>query len=235
MGNEREEERLFHLLQFLSFVRSLELNLFKDCEKHRIKDQFYYVLKFPLSQFVKFTGIQISKQSQRDKLIRYFKQLQKLDPIVKEFSDRAFRSYACFPYVGCENPSGNSWSIEVFAPEVLFYFPYPFQLPKSFMVSTCKNDLQLKLRLMKSLAVHEQAKILDLEEFFDRVNVLNNQLIKIKKSIIQLLNELAENKTIRNGVVVVLKSGKKKDQCIKNLTTSDITRRIQYIKFYEKI
>ena len=108
MDNQEEEEKFFHLFQFLSFVKSLELNPFKDCKKHRIKDQFYYGLKFPLSQFVIFTGIQFSKQSQRDKLIRYFRQLQKLDPIVKEFSDRAFRSYVCFPYVGCENPSGNS-------------------------------------------------------------------------------------------------------------------------------
>ena len=108
MDNQEEEEKFFHLFQFLSFVKSLELNPFKNCKKHRIKDQFYYGLKFPLSQFVIFTGIQFSKQSQRDKLIRYFRQLQKLDPIVKEFSDRAFRSYVCFPYVGCENPSGNS-------------------------------------------------------------------------------------------------------------------------------
>ena len=72
MGNLEEEERLFHLFQFLSFVKSLELNPFKDCKKHRIKKQFYYGLKFPLSQFVKFTGIQISKQSQREKLISIF-------------------------------------------------------------------------------------------------------------------------------------------------------------------
>lgn len=64
------------LFQFLSFVKSLELNPFKDCKKHRIKEQFYYGLKFPLSQFVEFRGIKISKQSQRDKLIGYFKQLQ---------------------------------------------------------------------------------------------------------------------------------------------------------------
>ena len=234
-NNEKEEERLFHLLQFLSFIRSSELNLFKDCAKYRIKDQFYYGLKFPLSQFVKFTGIQISKQSQRDKLIRYFKQLQKLDPIVKAFSDGAFESYVCFPYVGCANLLGNSWSIEVFAADVLFCFPYPFQLSKSFLVSTCKNDLQLKLRLIRSLAVREQVKRLDLEEFFDRVNVPNSQLIKIKKNIIQLLNELVGNKIIHNEVEVVLKSGSKKDLLIKNLTASDITRRIRYIKFYEKI
>ena len=233
--NQEEEERLFHLFQFLSFVKSLGLNPFKDCKKHRIKEQLYYFLEFPLSQFVRFTGIKISKQSQRDKLIRYFRQLQKLDPIVKEFSDRAFRSYVCFPYVGCANPSGNSWIIEVFAAESIFCFSYPFQLPKSFLVSTCKNDLRLKLQLIKSLAVHEQEKRLDLDEFFNRVNVPNSQLIEIKKSIIQLLNELVEDKIIHNEVGLVLKSGNKKDQLIKNLATSDITRRIQHIKFHEKI
>ena len=120
MGNQKEEERLFYLFQFLSFVKGLKLKAFKDCKKQKIKEQLYYGLKFPLSEFVKFTGIQISKQSQRDKLIRYFKQLQKLDPIVKEFSDRAFQSYVCFPYVECQNSSGNSCSIEVFAAEELF-------------------------------------------------------------------------------------------------------------------
>lgn len=137
--------------------------------------------------------------------------------------------------MGCDNPWGNSWTIEVFAAETLFYFPYPFQLPKSFLISTGKNDLRLKLLLMKSLAVHEQEKKLNLDEFFNKVNVSNNQLIKIKKSIIQLLDELVKNKIIDNEVGFVLKSGGEKDLLIKNLTTSNITRRIKYIKFYEKI
>ena len=88
---------------------------------------------------------------------------------------------------------------------------------------------------MKSLAVHEQEKKLNLDEFFNKVNISNNQLIKIKKSIIQLLNELVKDKIIDNEVRFVLKSGGKKDQLIKNLTTSDIRRRIKYIKFQEKI
>jgi hypothetical protein len=91
--NQEEEERLFHLLQFLSFVKSLELNPLKGCKKVRIKKQFYYELKFPLSKFVKFTGMQLSNKSKRKKLIVYFYQLQKLDPIVKVFSNMAFRSF----------------------------------------------------------------------------------------------------------------------------------------------
>ena len=110
----------------------------------------------------------------------------------------------------CPNSSDNSWGIEVLVAEELFYFPYPFQLPESFLRSVSKNDLRLKVQLMKLLVVSEREKKLDLEEFFKPINVRNDQLLKIKKSIIQLLNEL-----------------------IKNLTTSDITRRIKHTKLTE--
>jgi hypothetical protein len=124
--------------------------------------------------------------------------------------------------------------IEVFVAEELFCFTYPFQLPKSFLISTHKNDLRLKLLLIKSLAVHKQEKRFYLDEFFNRASVSNNQLIKIKENIIQLLNELVENKIIHNQVKILLKSRKKKDQLIKDLTTSDLTRRIKYVAFNEK-
>ena len=228
-----EEERVFHLLQFLSFIKSLELNLLKDCKKHKIKEQNYYGLKFPLSQFVEFTGIQTLKDSQRKKLLLYFKKLQQLDPIVKVFSNGAFRSHVCFPYVECKNPFGNSWVIEVLGAEELFSFPYPFQLPKSFLISTSKNDLRLKIQVMKSLAVSKQEKILNLQEFFNRINVSNNQLINIKQNIIQLFNELVENKIIQNELQIVFKNGKQTHRLVKNLMTSDITRRVKYIKLTE--
>jgi hypothetical protein len=160
-------------------VKNLKLNPVTDCEKLRIKKPFYYELKFPLSQFVKFTDMQLSNHSQREKLISYFYQLQKLDPIVKVFSNKAFRSYVCFPYVNCSNPSGNSWIIEVLAAEKLFCFPYPFQLPKSFLISNHKHDLRLKVRLMKSLASSKREKSLDLEEFFNLINMRNADLIQI--------------------------------------------------------
>jgi len=95
---KQEEERLFHLLKFLSFVKNLKLNPFKDCKKLRIKKQFYYELKFPPSRFVKFTSMRLSHHFDQKKLIGYFKQLHKLDLIVKEFSDDAFQIYVCFSY-----------------------------------------------------------------------------------------------------------------------------------------
>ena len=71
------------------------------------------------------------------------------------------------------------------------------------------------------------------KEFFNTINVRNDPLNQIKKNIIQLLSKLVKNKVIQNEVEVVLKSGKKKYHLIKNLTTSDITRRIKYIQFHE--
>ena len=63
---------------------------------------------------------------------------------------------------------------------------------------------------MKSLAVSDQKKIVDLEEFFNTINVRNDPLIQIKKNLIRLLSELVENKIIQNEVEILLKSGKKK-------------------------
>lgn len=88
---------------------------------------------------------------------------------------------------------------------------------------------------MKSLAVSEREKILDLKEFFNTISLPNTALIQIKKSLIQLLSELVENRILQDEVKILLKSGKERDQLIKNLTTSDITRRIKYLKFHEII
>jgi len=87
--------------------------------------------------------------------------------------------------------------------------------------------------LIKSLAISDQEKRLDLEEFFNPINIRNADLIKMKKNIIRLLSELIENKIIEDKVEILLKSVKKRNRLIQNLTISDIIRRMKYIKFYE--
>ena len=86
---------------------------------------------------------------------------------------------------------------------------------------------------MKSLAVSDKNKIIDLEEFFNTLNIRNDPLIQLKKNLIRLLSELVDNRIIQNEVEIILKSGKKRDCLIQNLTISDITRRITYLKFYK--
>ena len=45
----------------------------------------------------------------------------------------------------------------------------PIWLSELFLRSESKNDLWLKVRLIKSLAASDQKKILDLEEFFNAI------------------------------------------------------------------
>jgi hypothetical protein len=154
-------------------------------------------LKFLQSKFVKYTGIQFSHPSDPKKLISYSKEFPKLDPIVKEFSDGTFRSYICLLYAQCENPFGKPWVVGIFAAEELFWFPYFFQLPKYFLIARQKNDLRLKVRLIKSLAVNDQEKILDLQECLKRLRVSNKKRTQLKQMIIEAIYHKINNQLIQ--------------------------------------
>lgn len=85
---------------------------------------------------------------------------------------------------------------------------------------------------MKSLAVSNQEKILNLEKFFNTINVRNDQLIKIKESMIQLLQELVKDKIIHNQLEIVFKSDKKFSKIIfiKNLNLEVYTMKAFFRK-----
>nr|YP_010444203.1 hypothetical protein, Heak293_Cp026_like [Fibrocapsa japonica]UTE95090.1 hypothetical protein, Heak293_Cp026_like [Fibrocapsa japonica] len=61
--NAEEKKRFFCLLQFLSFIKSLDLKSFNDYKLLKVKNQNYCYLKFSLSKFVRYTSIKISKKS----------------------------------------------------------------------------------------------------------------------------------------------------------------------------
>ena len=143
------------------------------------KGSKHYIIKFPLVDFIDFTGITITKNYQRKKLLKSFKNLQKLDPIIKEFSDGVFRSYVSFPYVDSDNPFGNCWFIKIFVVEELLNFSDLFVFSKSFLCAESKNDFRLKLLLIQSLSVKDLQKRLDIEEFFERVSASSSRMVQM--------------------------------------------------------
>ena len=123
----------------------------------------------------------------------------------------------------------------IYVAEELFWLPYPFHLSKSFLISKQKNDLRLKIQFIKALTVSDQKKILDLQEFFNAINVSNKRLVIIKESILYLLKALVKDKIIHNQIEILFKNSKKEEVLIEFLTASDIKRRIKYLKFTENI
>ena len=82
---------LFRFLQFLSFIRKFEGK--KEC----IDDQVYYIIEFPIVDFLHFLDKDVKSTYQRTKLMEFFKDLQELPPFVEKFSDSEFQSSIMFP------------------------------------------------------------------------------------------------------------------------------------------
>ena len=56
-------------------------------------DKNYKILKFPVNQFIKFTGQPKNNYYQIKKLVEFLKSLSKMEPIIDNFSDDGFQSY----------------------------------------------------------------------------------------------------------------------------------------------
>jgi len=79
-----EREYLIRLIQFLSFLRS-----FKGLKEY-LGNQIDYLIEFPVVEFMNF--LNVGGKYQRIKTLEFLRSLQKLDPIVTNFSETSFRS-----------------------------------------------------------------------------------------------------------------------------------------------
>lgn len=77
---------------------------------------------------------------------------------------------------------------------------------------------------MEVLAINTKTKLLNFQDLFSVLKVLNNNLINIKKQIIYLSKELVEYKIIHNQLKILYKSDSKKQIVIEYLTISNIIR-----------
>ena len=228
--NNSTEKTLFHLIAVLSFIESLKSR--KDYKKHKINLIIYYTFNFKLSEFTKFTGLKCKNQVSRNNMLKYFKDLQQIEPIISEFSDGGFSLCVCFPFISLKNDSKNSWEIEMLVPESLFKLTYPYQFPNCFLYANNKNERKLKVWLMKSFAVEGKFKTLNFTEFLERITLRNDQLIKIKNKFIFLLGTLVMNEIISNKITIQYKN-KNKKAFITDLCQKEITKNIKLINLVE--
>lgn len=62
-----------------------------------IDDQVYYIVEFPVVDFLRFLGKDPKSTYQRNKVLDFLKGLQDLPPFVEKFSEIEFRSSIMFP------------------------------------------------------------------------------------------------------------------------------------------
>jgi hypothetical protein len=228
-----EHEKLYRLLQFLNFIKNLNNH---DSGQYFLEGRKYFIQEFPLIDFMNFIGISSTKQNQRLKMIEYFRQLHKMDPIIETFLDGQFRLFATFLYSGVEKIS-NRWFVRIYIIEDLYDYNYPFVLSNSFRNYKNTTDCFLKTQLINTISVESTQKIFYLSQFLEQLKLSSKKIIKIKQDLIFLIKELVEQRIIQSNIKIIYKSINSQDLDLdrNKLNIKQLTKRVNYLLFYEKL
>ena len=217
-------------MQFLSFARTKEC----DSQKELLNHEVYYNLKFNLVSFAKTININSRSTYKRQKLIRFFNSLQFVPPNMEWFSDEEFVSIIGFPVVKIQKNYSDHTKlvVQVSVYEKFYNWKYPFYFPKSFFTFDNKDDLRVKVAIIKSFS--EQIPIRKqflIYEFLNQFNSISNKRkTKIKQNIIQQFRLLQKERIIENDIKLMKKN--KSFITIQELTIKDINSAF-LIVYYE--
>jgi hypothetical protein len=188
---EEEEERLFHLLQFLSFIRTIPFQTF---ETIILQHQPYYGITFLLKDFAKFLGEEEKYKNYGDryrwnKYIQFFTNLQHIKPLITEFSDQKFKSSIALPAVFIDKINFD-WVVQLSIAKELYLYNYPFILTSSLIIYKNTSELQTRYKILQNFSVNNFKKTLDVQILLNNFNASQKRHADNKIEIIRQLNQL---------------------------------------------
>lgn len=227
------DERLFHLIQFLTFIQTLN---HQNCPLHFVEGKKYIVQEFYLVDFMKFFSISTKSTKAREKLLNYFELLHQADPIVEQFADGQFRIFATFLFSGVEKVK-NRWIVKVYIIEDLDHYFYPFIFSKSFFNYKNKTDCFLKLKIIRNISRPGLKKLFPFALFIQELNLSSSKILEVKKDFIQLIREICGEGIIQNNIEIISKHKNYPIQklTINQLKVNDLNHRVAFVIFYEII
>jgi hypothetical protein len=220
-----KKEQFFKLIQFLSFLRTLEFS------RQFIDDQSYCVIEFPVIDFIGFTGGNMKSTYQRTKALDFFTSLQEIKPLIQKFSNNEFRRSVMFPYLKLKKQN-RRWIVRMAVGEELYFYQYPFFFPSCFLTYQNKYDLKVKLQLIENFSTVELEKIFPVKNFLNQFSIPNKDRKTIKKQLINSFYQLKDSELIENEFSLSYKNGSSKK--VEHLTPGMISKS-EFISFYEKI
>ena len=213
-----DRQWIFQFHQFLTFLRKFPK------VKQNISDQGYFLIQFYVKDFIVFLRAKPNSTHQRQKTLTFLRSLQKLPPIIEEFSDSRFRSSLIFPVLKLEKQK-RSWVMEIAVCEQLYHHKYPFLLNYYLLHYSNKVELLVKHEIIYALSSEGRRKIIPTKEFFDKFPKVRNQKITEAKTLfIQLIDQLIQDHFIQANIEVHFKDHSKEQQTVSNLTSSLITQ-----------
>ena len=227
------KELTFNFLRFLSFLQSQT----KKSYTQSFDDQVYYIISFPLRDFILYIGADHKSHYQRKKALQIFKDLEafqmfKLQTFtLEDFDDFEFCSSVIIPYLKVKK-NGRLWTVNLAIAKELYEYKYPFQINEYFL--TWKNIYQFQIRsqIITITATPSLKKEFYIQEFLKRFNVPNKKKTQLKQMLIEAIYQQVNNQLIQTQFKIIQKDGSIKK--INKLQTQDISQ-INLIYFYENV
>ena len=219
----------YRFLQLLNFIEGLQ----SQRAVVGYGEATYRSYKFPLHNFLEFTGSDKTNYYKLKQLKDFLISLNKIPPFNTYFSDDHYRGVTFFPFVDVKKIN-NTWHVILVSCEELvdLFYHFPFHLPEAFLTYKSKYSLWAQVFLLQSFAQKRLHKRLDTEAFFSELSLGKSGYLQVKKNLLVLFNQLIHYKIIQSDFKVTTKEGKVKT--VQNLT-SNIISRAKWIDFSENI
>ena len=139
-------------MQFLVYAQTLNYKI------DSLGTTSYRLVQFRVQDFLKYTKLS-SNYYQLKKLIEFFDELQ-TNSLIKFFSNQKYRSLVTIPEVNLQKGKQNSWTIEVWIADELFYYAHPFLLPNLFQVKLTKMVVLVLGLILQTLSIIYQLSVI---------------------------------------------------------------------------
>jgi hypothetical protein len=117
--------------------------------------------------------------------------IQGLNTLVRDFSNHEFQSFVIFPNINIIK-QGKFLVVKMSTAKKLFYYQYPYILPRIFLRYKNKYDLQVKIELLKSFCSLSIKKQIHVEKFIKQFSIPNQRIKEIKILLFKALKDLDE-------------------------------------------
>ena len=219
----------YRFLQLLNFIEGLE----SQRSVVAYEEATYRSYKFPLHNFLEFTGYDKTNYYKLKQLKDFIISLDKVPPFNTYFSDDHYRGVTFFPFVDVKKEN-NTWHVILVSCEELvdLFYHFPFHLPEAFLTYESKYSLWARVFLLQAFTQKELHKRLNTQLFFSELSLGKSGYLQLKNNLLVLFNQLIDSKIIQSDFTVTTKNGKVKT--VQKLT-SNIISRAKSIDFYENI
>jgi hypothetical protein len=143
-------KRMLKGYPILSFLKN-QKSLLETSDYKILAGQAYYLVTFPLMEFIRYIGLNSKSHSQRTKVLNILTTLQTLELIIQSFDDLSFQSSLIVPAFNIKKKK-NKWIISIaLAKKNSIYIIIRFNFQLILLLTSTITSFRLNYKSFKLL------------------------------------------------------------------------------------